>query len=313
MNLPPGFTSRPAKSDDVDAVAALRDAHDIAYLGVAEANRAAVQFEWAAAWLDLERDVRLIHGDDGVLVAYVQLSSPDPSSRYEVEAAVAPRFEGRGLGSAIIDWTEARTRTRLPPAGSTSLWNMAASSNVGALSLFASRGYVPIRTFWQMAIELDPSFEAGPLPDGVTIRPFVVDDDGPAAVAAMNAAFASHFGFHEETFEDWYAQQLADQTWDPTLELVAELDGRIVGASNNGVIDGKGWVFELGVVPELQGRGIGKALLRHSLAMFAAMGITAARLGVDSENITGAVQLYRSVGMEPSQEHRVVEKRIESG
>jgi mycothiol synthase len=313
VNLPPGFTSRPATSDDLDAVAALRDDHDIAHVGVAEANRAAVQFEWAAAWVDLARDVRLIHGDDGALVAYVQHSTPDPSSRFEVEAAVSPAFEGRGLGSAIIDWTEAHTRSRLAPGASTSLWNMAASGNAGAFSLFASRGYVPIRTFWEMAIELDPSFESGPLPEGVTIRRFVVDVDGPAAVAAMNAAFTTHFGYHEETFEDWYAQQRSDETWDPTLELVAEVDGRIVGASNNGVIEGKGYVFELGVLPEYQGRGIGKALLRHSLAMFAAMGITAGRLGVDSENVTGAVQLYRSVGMEPSQERRVVEKRIESG
>jgi mycothiol synthase len=313
MNLPPGFTSRPATPDDLDAVAALRDAYDIAHVGVAEANRAALQFEWAAPWLELSRDVRLIHGEDGSLAAYVQHSTPDPSSRYEVQAAVAPRFEDRGLGSAIIDWTEAQTRSRLPVGASTPLWNMAASGNARAFSLFASRGYVPIRTFWEMAIELDPSFDAGPLPEGVTIRRFVVDVDGPAAVAAMNAAFTTHFGYHEETFEEWLAQQRSDETWDPTMELVAELDGRIVGASNNGVIEGKGYVFELGVLPECQGRGIGKALLRHSLAMFAAMGITAGRLGVDSENVTGAVQLYRSVGMEPSQERRVVEKRVESG
>jgi mycothiol synthase len=313
MNLPPGFTSRPAIPDDLDAVAALRDAYDIAHVGVAEANRAALQFEWAAAWLELDRDVRLIHHGDGALVGYVEHSSPDPSSRFEVQAVVAREFEGRGLGSAIIDWTEARTRSRRSPGVSTSVWNAAASTNSAALALFASKGYVPIRTFWKMAIELDPSFQAGPLPHGVSIRPFVLEVDGPAAVAAMNAAFTTHFGYHEETFEDWVAQQRADETWDPTLELVAEMDGRIVGASNNGVIDGTGWVFELGVLPELQGRGIGKALLRHSLAMFVAMGITAGRLGVDSENVTGAVQLYRSVGMEPVQEQRVVEKRIESG
>jgi mycothiol synthase len=280
---------------------------------VAEANRSAVAYEWAAAWIDLGRDVRLIHADDGELAGYVQHSSPDPASRFEVDAAVHPRFEGRGFGAAIIDWTEARTRSRLPTGASTALWNGAASGNAGAFALFSSRGYVPIRTFWEMAIELDPSFETGPVPDGVTIRPFVVDIDGPAAVAAMNEAFSTHFGFHEETFENWYAQQVSDDTWDPSLELVAEMNGRIVGASNNGVIDGKGYVFELGVLPELQGRGIGKALLRHSLAMFAAMGITAGRLGVDSENVTGAVELYRSVGMEPSKEHRVVEKRIQSG
>jgi ribosomal protein S18 acetylase RimI-like enzyme len=94
--------------------------------------------------------------------------------------------------------------------------------------------------------------------------------------------------------------------------LVAELDGRIVGASNNGVIDGTGWVFELGVLPEHQGRGIGKALLRRSLKVLADRGVRTGRLGVDAENPTGAVELYRSVGMVPIREQRLFEKHVES-
>ena len=140
----------------------------------------------------------------------------------------------------------------------------------------------------------------GPLPEGVTIRPFVVDVDGPAAFAVMNAAFTTHFGYCEETFEEWL-----DPAARPTRrgirrsELVAELDGEIVGAQQQRRDRGDGYVFELGVLPEMQGRGIGRALLRHSFAMFAARGITKARLGVDTQNVTGAVELYRSVGMEP--------------
>jgi mycothiol synthase len=69
-------------------------------------------------------------------------------------------------------------------------------------------------------------------------------------------------------------------------------------------------VFELGVLPEMQGRGIGRALLRHSFAMLAGRGIPKGRLGVDTENSTGAVELYRSIGMTPASERRVVEKLI---
>ena len=144
----------------------------------------------------------------------------------------------------------------------------------------------------------------------MTIRPVVMDVDGPAAFSVVNTAFRSHFGYVEETFDEWLAQQEADDTWDPTLGLLAEVDGTIVGFSNNGVIDGVGYVFELGVLPEMQGRGIGRALLRHSFAMLAARGITKGRLGVDTQNVTGAVELYRSIGMTPASEHRVVEKLI---
>jgi len=312
MNLPPGFTSRPATPDDLDTVAALIDAWELAHFGDAEANRSMLQFEWAAAWFDVERDTRVICAADGELAAYADLATPDNGKRFQTFGPVHPLFEGHGLGTAIIDWSETQTRVRLEPGSETRLWNSVPAEDADVTRLLEAHGYVPIRTFCRMTIDLDPSFDGGPLPDGVTIRRFVAVD-GPAAFAVVDAAFVTHFGYWEETFEDWWAQQQADELWDPSLGLVAERDGEIVGYSNNGVIEGTGHVFELGVHPQHQGRGIGRALLRHSFAMFAARGIRTGRLGVDTENVTGAFELYRSVGMVPLREHVVVEKRIQSG
>jgi ribosomal protein S18 acetylase RimI-like enzyme len=55
----------------------------------------------------------------------------------------------------------------------------------------------------------------------------------------------------------------------------------------------------VGVRPRWRGRGIGEALLSHSLNVFRRRGLAAAALNVDAENITGALRLYRKVGMEP--------------
>ena len=311
MNLPPGFTSRPATLEDLDDVAALVREWDLKYVGESEAARAMLQYEWGAAAFDMARDTRVIHADDGALAAFAQHSTPDPELlRYDAFGPVDPGFEGRGLGTAIIDWTEAETRARLAQGATARLWNSVQAGNPGAITLLDANGYAGIRSFWQMSMDLDDSFDAGAAPEGVTIRPVVMDVDGPAAQSVLNTAFRSHFGHVEETFDGWLAQQEADDTWDPTLGLLAEVDGTIVGYSNNGVIDGTGYVFELGVLPEMQGRGIGRALLRHSFAMLAARGIAKGRLGVDTQNATGAVELYRSIGMTPVSEHRVVEKLI---
>jgi mycothiol synthase len=311
VKLPPGFTSRPATLDDLEDVAALLREWDLKYVGESEAARAMLQYEWGATSFAMERDTRLIHAADGALAAFVQHSTPDPGLlRYEAYGPVAPAFEGRGLGSAIIDWTEAQTRARIDDGSTARLWHAVQAGNPGAIALLETYGYEPIRSFWQMSMDLDDGFEAGTVPEGVTIRPLVIEVDGPAAQSVVNTAFRSHFGHVEETFEEWLAQQEADDTWDPTLGLLAEVDGTIVGFSNNGVIDGVGYVFELGVLPEMQGRGIGRALLRHSFAMLAARGIPKGRLGVDTQNVTGAVELYRSVGLIPVSEHRVVEKLI---
>jgi len=311
VKLPPGFTSRPATLSDLDDVAALVREWELKYVGESEAARAMLQYEWGAAAFEMERDTRVIHTADGALAAFAQHSTPGPELlRYDAFGPVDPGFEGRGLGTAIVDWTEAETRARLAEGSTARLWNSVQAGNQGAIALLDTYGYAVIRSFWQMAMDLDDSFDAAGVPEGVTIRPIVMAVDGPAAQSVLNTAFRSHFGHVEETFEGWLAQQEADDTWDPTLGLLAEVDGTIVGFSNNGVIDGVGYVFELGVLPEMQGRGIGRALLRHSFAMLAGRGIAKGRLGVDTQNVTGAVELYRSVGLAPVSEHRVEEKLI---
>jgi mycothiol synthase len=295
----------------LDGVAALVRAWELKYVGESEAARAMLQYEWGAASFDMERDTRVIHAADGSLAAFAQHSTPDPALlRYDAFGPVDPSFEERGLGSSIVDWTETETRSRIGQGSTARLWNSVQAGNAGAIAMLERYGYTVIRSFWEMAMDLDDSFEAGKVPEGVTIRPAVMDVDGPAAQSVLNTAFRSHFGQVEETFEAWMAQQEADDTWDPTLGLLAEVDGRIVGFSNNGVIDGVGYVFELGVLPERQGKGVGRALLRHSFAMLAGLGIANGRLGVDTQNVTGAVELYRSIGMTQVSEHRVVEKLI---
>ncbi|TMK60875.1 MAG: GNAT family N-acetyltransferase [Actinobacteria bacterium] len=53
----------------------------------------------------------------------------------------------------------------------------------------------------------------------------------------------------------------------------------------------------LGVRPQMQRRGIGSALLRSALADLSRRGLRIAELNVDSQNESGAVDLYRKVGM----------------
>jgi GNAT superfamily N-acetyltransferase len=140
MNLPPGFTSRPATPDDLDDVVALIQAWEIAHFGETEAVRSMLQYEWAAAWFDLERDAELIYDDDGLLVAYAQHATPDDGERFEAYGPVRPGFEGRGLGSTIVDWSEDRTRARLDPGSETRLWNSTPADDVGAARLLEARG-----------------------------------------------------------------------------------------------------------------------------------------------------------------------------
>ena len=60
----------------------------------------------------------------------------------------------------------------------------------------------------------------------------------------------------------------------------------------------EGWIEAIGVIPEWRGRGLGSALMVQSLNDFAALGFMRAALDVDTENPTGALQLYEKLGFE---------------
>jgi ribosomal protein S18 acetylase RimI-like enzyme len=63
-----------------------------------------------------------------------------------------------------------------------------------------------------------------------------------------------------------------------------------------------GHVGTLGTLKDARGKGIGTLLLRTAFAEFHRRGHRKVTLGVDSENGTGAVKLYESVGMHAAAE-----------
>ena len=58
----------------------------------------------------------------------------------------------------------------------------------------------------------------------------------------------------------------------------------------------RGWTENISVRRPWRRRGLACALLTRSLQMFKDMGMDHAALGVDTQNPTGALDLYKSVG-----------------
>ena len=287
------------------------EAREAALFGSSEPVRAFILDDWSLATFDLARDTAVVLDPGGEIAAYGQLSTHDPMAFFEAWVNVHPRCEGRGIGAALMRWTEAKAAERLPAGASSAVRNGVASVDERARSLLSGAGYSHVRSFWQMTIEVGDGVALPPDPEGVVIRPYVDPDDDRGLYETMETAFATHFGYREETFEEWIGNQRGFATWDPSLLVIAEAAGGVVGGAINFLNeDGVGWVGELGVRPAWQRRGIGRALLRRSFADFSARGSKTVRLGVDTENESGAVGLYRSVGMSPFREWCVYETRV---
>lgn len=124
-------------------------------------------------------------------------------------------------------------------------------------------------------------------PPGVAIR--TIDaSEGEVVHQIIEESFAGNWGFVRRTPEQWRAEFVDAQGFDPSLWLVAESGGSPVGAIVGWAYPNEGFVKMIGVLPGSRGRGVGRALLERSFAAFATRGLPLAALYVDAGNEMGA-------------------------
>jgi mycothiol synthase len=213
--------------------------------------------------------------------------------------AVRPSARGRGLGGRLVGLLDERIREE----GAARINNTTLAADSAATELLESRGYAEVRRFWEMAVDFD-----GDVPEPAVSASRFRDDDARAFHAALEEAFAEHWGHKPESFDEWWGRQQARASFDTSSWLVIRDGDEIAAVCKNDVFEARGHVGALGVRPAWRGRGYGRALLIHSFREFQRRGLPRATLGVDAANATGATQLYESAGMHVEMELIVWEK-----
>ena len=310
MRLPPdGYTIRPATRDDIETIARLIQTIDRHDEGIVEPVRGAIEDDWANPLFDAEQDTLTVAAETGELAAYASAWGIDPSTSVEAWINVHPNHRGRGLGTWLVGWAEARSRRYLSSPGTSTLLRPSVSSSGAGGGFLGGLGYRHVRPFWHMERRLDGSEQAGPDPHGVSIRPYR-DGDGPFLHRVLEASFEGHFGFEPMAYDVWEAAMLRAPSSDLSLVFLAERGGEPVGALTTAIDEEEPWVAELGVLGAHRGTGIGRALLRRAFAELAARGWTIVKLNVDGENRSGATRLYERAGMKRGRSWHFYEKRI---
>lgn len=292
---------RPITPDDFPAIAAFLAEDETHLFG--RSSRVGVAD--VTAWLtgpDLSHDTWLAE-EDGALIA---LGWIEKHGDIGIAVGVVHRdHRGRGLGSQLLDQSEAR----LLELGAARVHNIALAPDSAAPPLLAGRGYREVRRFWDMTIELgDDSPPEPSVPEGLRIEPF---SPGLARDfhAVLEEAFADHWEYQPRSFEEWWQHHVELPDHDPSLWFLVRSDDEVVAATRNDPERaGGGWIGSLGVRRAWRGRGLAKALLLRSFREFHSRGQRRVGLGVDSENPTGATKLYESVGMTVDSEQVVWEK-----
>src|SRR5205823_4363271 len=125
--------------------------------------------------------------------------------------------------------------------------------------LLTGRSYREVRRFWEMTIELGDDPPPEPLlPEGFWIESFS-SELARAFHGALEEAFAQHWQYQPEPFEEWWERQVARPDHDPSLWFVARTGEGVAAATRNDPErSGGGWIGALGVRADWRGRGLAK-------------------------------------------------------
>jgi mycothiol synthase len=291
-DVPGSLETGPARERDLDDVVRVLEAADRALGLPPEPIREELTWIWHLPTSDLERDTRILRDGDSV-IAYGEAiwKHPDEGGPLDLSVRVHPDYRGAGIGSWLLSWGERLAGDR----GSDGVRAFAADRDASAQDLLRSRGYVRVRSGFTMRKNLEADEDRGAPPTEVTIRRYE-DADERVLYEVDQASFAENWGFRPKSFES-FNEELDGEYWDPSLVFLAEANGTTVGLIVSFLFEMCGYVDSLGVLKEWRGRGIGKALLRRAFAELAGRGSLEVRLGVDTQNVHGAVALYEGVGM----------------
>lgn len=307
--LPDGYTVREGRMDDLETAVSLFSTCSINQTGVDEFTINAIRNEWLTPKFDLARSTRVVFAPDNTLVGYVEIwDIGEPPVKPWVWARVHPEHEGKGIGTWLTTWAEARARQAIPRVKDDLRVVMQAGGlqiHQPSLDLLSNYGMAPIRHFWRMVVPLHSPPPTPQLPDGIVIRTMVDLPDLRPICAASDDAFKDHWGHVPGDFEAelvrWQHWVDNDDKIDPAIWFLAMDGDEIAGVSlclSEAPDDPTmGWVDILGVRQAWRRKGLALALLHHTFTEFHKRGQARVGLGVDAASLTGATRLYKKAGM----------------
>lgn len=299
---------RAPRLEEAAALAEALNQHSRTLVGTADVSVQEIESWFGIPTLDPERDMRVAVQPDATIAGYADLGGGegDGEPLWLDLRLLAGQSE---VGPQLLAAMEARAAERGWP--DVSLRSFALAADAPAHALFEANGYQVIRSSYQMEVKLARPPAEPVWPDGLRPRPFVPGTDDERVYEAQMDAFADHWEFHRQPYAEWRHWGFSPP-FDPSLWFVVEDADEVAAVClcslRRGDEPGLGWVNVLGVRPPWRRRGLATALLLHAFHELKARGLQRVGLGVDAENVTGAVALYESVGMRQVRRSEIYEK-----
>jgi mycothiol synthase len=251
------------------------------------------------------RDFIVIAGGEVAGYAYLDPPSARGDHRGEGELTgelvIHPDRRRHGLGRAL-------TGALAVAADGHGLRLWAHGDLPAAAALARAAGFERFRALWQMRRSLGEPLDQPALPAGRVLRTFVPGQDEDEWLKLNGRAFAKHPEQGDWTRHDLELRE-REPWFDPAGFFIAERDGHMTGFhwtkvhDPGGVRGGRpprnqqslGEVYVVGVDPDEQGSGLGRALTVAGLRHLRDLGVAQAMLYVDEDNVP-AIRMYEGLG-----------------
>ena len=265
------------------------------------------------------RDARLWFDDNNQLQAVAQLSVPELGKAMDgaLWFRSRPTARNQGIEGEIIEWGERRMKELGAAKNNSSLklFSEARDRQTERKVLLESSGFTICRYFYRMERSLLEPFGEPQLPPEFKLRSALAPEFGGARsrqltrawVEMFNQTFIDHWNHHQLTVEE-LESELNNPNYRPDLDFIAvAADGTFAAfcycfihqENNHRTGCREGFIAALGTRRGFRRQGLGRAMLLVGMQHLKAAGMKKALLGVDAENPSGAMELYRSVGFRP--------------
>jgi ribosomal protein S18 acetylase RimI-like enzyme len=239
---------------------------------------------------------------------------------YNLFGNILPEWQRKGIGTAMINHNETRLRiiaSEHPKDGPRFFQSWAADTEANTEALLKSQDYKPIRYSFDMVRNLSEPILEAPLPEGLEIRPVEESHIWPIFRSA-DEAFQDHWGFRptaDEEFEGW----MKNPNFRPDLWKVAWDGDQVAGSVQNFINPDenkehnrkRGYTEGISTRRPWRKRGLASALITESMKMFKGMGMTETAHGVDAENTSGALHLYKKLGYKVVKQYTTYRKSFD--
>ncbi|GHC51930.1 GNAT family N-acetyltransferase [Streptomyces flavofungini] len=290
-------TVRAATPGDAAEICRLLNAIDMVEVGHPETDLGTVETDLIHPEADLARNSWLAF-HQGRLVAYGLLWDDSGADRIDADHYVLP--DHQDAGERVLAAIETRAAERAAENGAPRAVVHLTLNSRPALdpATLTRRGWGAVRRYHVLTRPLSRAADPAPIPPpGLTLRTCETEADRRRAHALVEETFAGHHDHQARGHQQWLDDLGAGMDW--SLVWIAAL----AGAGDVAVVltrddrAAMAWIRNLGVRAPARGRGIAGHLLRHAFAVYAARGRDTIGLGVDTENATGALDLYTAHGL----------------